>query len=257
MSSSRVPILIAVACLALVSAQGCKKSNKPQPSKRAHEAQKSAEQPEGAAAKEESSTGKESADVGACEPREVARQKVGSVDKVAPGYAGAEDSEEIHWATIDASTGGPAHMKGAPWLYVDLKGAKKVELTDKEAFESSAWDLAFKNTLIRVNGGDSGPAKWQVLAVDSPWDKLHDAPGDAEAWQTDNFVKADCTLETYGMGFPMTAFGRWYDYDPKTHTASAPENAVFALRNQETEQVWKFEILSYEDGKYRVRWVQF
>ena len=58
---------------------------------------------------------------------------------------------------VDASAGGPDAKDENPWLYVALSSGQAVALTDPQALESQAWDLAFKRNLIRTNGGDSGP----------------------------------------------------------------------------------------------------
>ncbi len=177
-----------------------------------------------------------------CDPLEVARNKVGVGQEIAPGNVQADHTNGVSRATVEAGVGGPAHMQGAPWLYIDLDTGEKLELGDAAAFEDSRWDIALKNSLIRINGGDSGPGQWKMKAAGSP------------TWKQDDFVADDCELETYGAGFPMTAFGRWYDYEPKSHRVSAPDDAVYLLRDSSDDRTLKLEILAYDKGTYQLRW---
>ncbi|HNF99249.1 MAG TPA: hypothetical protein PK493_18265, partial [Pseudomonadota bacterium] len=64
---------------------------------------------------------------------------------------------DTHSAQVDATAGGSMSYSKNPFVYLDLIAGKKAELTDVQAAQSGAWDIAFKRWQIKINGGDSGP----------------------------------------------------------------------------------------------------
>lgn len=157
-------------------------------------------------------------------------------------------------ATLDASLGGPAGAAESAWVYVDLVNGELLELTDVEAYESDAWTLAFKRTEIRLNGGASGAGAWLTARIEGTTFDDATAGRDAD-WRGDDFIDPDtCEVITEGRGTAATAFGIWYDYDPATHTVSAPEGVVYALYNASSHVALKFEITNYDGGVYDLRW---
>lgn len=67
---------------------------------------------------------------------------------------------DIRTLTVFAAEGTAPGGEGGreAWRYYSLGDGKRVNLTDAEAAVSTAWHLAFKRSLIRVNGGVAGSA---------------------------------------------------------------------------------------------------
>lgn len=62
--------------------------------------------------------------------------------------------------TVDATAGGLGTPAGDPrnkYTYVNLATGSIVDLSDADAATSSDWDIAFKRSLLKLNGGLSGP----------------------------------------------------------------------------------------------------
>ena len=58
---------------------------------------------------------------------------------------------------IDATAGGAFSTEHHDFTYFSFEDQDVVVLTDAEAAESAEWDIAFKRSEIRLNGGISGP----------------------------------------------------------------------------------------------------
>lgn len=188
-----------------------------------------------------------------CEPEVVAAEHVAVNDTFNDGAVSVETQDGVHTVTLDASSGGVAEASSQSFVYIDFDAPEKLELSDAEAFEDDAWDIAFRRTEIRINGGDSGPGNWLLSDMDSSWDDATQPPGQDAEWVTDDFVDDACNVETTQRGAIVTAFGQWYDYNPQTHEVSAPDNATWALYNTGTHSAVKFGIASYASGQYEVR----
>jgi hypothetical protein len=186
-----------------------------------------------------------------CVPEEVAAQQVAANASVNDGDVTVDD--ETGTLTIDASSGGVAEASNSSFVYIDLDGPAKLDLSDEDAFENTEWDIALRRTVIRINGGDSGPGGWLMASMGSGWDDAAQPPGRNAEWKTDDFVTDSCELVTTQRGSIVTAFGQWYDYNPQTHEVSAPESTTWALYNQQTHGVVKLGIPSYADGTYEMR----
>src|SRR3989304_1358228 len=127
--------------------------------------------------------------------------------------------------------------------------ATRVDITDVESYASMAWDLGFKRTVIRANGGDSGPAGVRVSSVAGasppprpppppppppppatpgpPGGRVPSGAGaslaavtavpDPSTFTEDDWADLSCTLVAGLLGEPFTAMGSWYDYNQTTH----------------------------------------
>lgn len=128
---------------------------------------------------------------------------------------------------VDASVGGLDGQDTNPWIYVSLETGLAVPVTDLSAFESLDWDLAFKRTVIRTNGGDSGPGTGGALRVGLAWDKvsrttLGSKTVPAEAWFDD-----DCVIGLDSTNNLITTFSGWSEYDEVDHVVSAAPDVVY------------------------------
>ncbi|AWV91235.1 heme-binding HmuY-like protein [Bradymonas sediminis] len=196
---------------------------------------------------------------GNCEPGSddraaVAREQVAKNEGVNAGEVTFASDADLQSASIDAASGGPAQAATTSYVYVDLDTAEKLELSDVDAFEDTAWDIAFNRAMIRVNSGDSGPSRWMVARVDAGFDEAAPPSPQDTSWKTDTFIADDCEVLTEGMGTLTTAFGVWFDYDMSTHTTAVPENTTWVLYNMESHAIYKFGVNTYDSGAYEVQW---
>lgn len=195
-----------------------------------------------------------------CEQAELLPTQFRPIAVVSEGLLTTAAGEGATEAVIDASAGGLDGAADNPYLYVDLEAGTKVEIDDVDALSSTEWDVAFKRSSIRVNGGDSGPAgaAAAVVAAASLAD-VTEAPADSE-FSTDDWSTEDCAAVLLPGGEPQTAFGEWYDYDANTHVLT-PKAEIHAVRTRSGDLV-KMAIESYygdqenpmRGGVYRVAW---
>lgn len=202
----------------------------------------------------------------ACAPgsdarKQAARAQVAENEGVNAGAATFTVEDGVHFATLDAVSGGPPAAATTSYIYVDLDTAEKLEISDVEAFENADWDIAVRRAMIRINSGDSGPGVWMVAQVDEKFeDALPPDATDRTAWKSETFIGPDCSLLTDGeepFEFMATAFGEWYEYDFATHTPKLPEKATWFLYNRTDHRVYKFGIDSFDGSIYEIRWTLF
>ncbi len=191
----------------------------------------------------------------ACTPEEVAAEQVAVNTSVNDGSVTFGTDGDVQTATIDAASGGTQNAANESFIYIDLDNGQKLELSDEEAFEDTDWDLAFRRTVIRLNGADSGPGAWMAARVDADWETATPPSASGGAWGEDDFVSDTCEVLT-GAGDRglATAFDGWYSYDPSTHQVSAPEETTWFLYEAMTHAVLKLSIDSYSDATYEIRW---
>lgn len=143
-------------------------------------------------------------------------------DAPSPDGVTNEPLDDGFRSVIDA-TGGVMFGGGPPvptqsFVYVRFtdSGLEKVELSDEEAFESGAWDLAARRFLVRVNSGVSGPSCVQVArtAPDTAFADLTQVP-EGLTWRTEEYYSVDdCTIVPgpSGLGSPGVALGSYWTY---------------------------------------------
>lgn len=83
-------------------------------------------------------------------------------------------------ALIDATAGGPSAT--GPYTYFSLSTGQVVNLTDTEAATSTDWDIAFKRTNVKLNGGVSGPKGVGGYSVGNNSDAYDSAGDPVLAW---------------------------------------------------------------------------
>jgi hypothetical protein len=187
-----------------------------------------------------------------CNPDALAAEQVAVNESVNDGEVSVANENGVQTVTLDASSGGVSEAAQQSFIYIDLDEPGKLALSDADAFEDTTWDIAVRRTVIRINGGDSGPGNWLLTAIDDGWSDASMPGRDAE-WSTDNFVTDSCELVQTERGSIITAFGQWYDYNPQTHEVSAPENTTWALYNSSTHSVIKLGIAAYDSATYDIR----
>jgi len=159
---------------------------------------------------------------------------------------------------VDATAGGFMEFADNPFIYISFADGTptKVDITDTAAYASKDWDIALKRTVIRANGGDSGPGAVEVASVSAGDLGSATAPSDS-SYATDDFATEDCELVAGQIGEPLTSFDGWYIYDSGTRTVT-PADLVWFVRTPERHM--KLRILDYYRGDvsatYEIEWAE-
>lgn len=167
--------------------------------------------------------------------------------------------------TINATAGGLGIAPTDPqnkYSYFNFETGTIVDLSDAEAATSNSWDIAFKRSTIKLNGGTSGTkgvkgfcannneeaydangvaiASWFSTATSETEKEdfskitLTDLPAESE-FKTDSLVKAikgDGTTEG------------WWLYNPTTHAVSANHSKYWVIRSNKGSSYAKLQITS-------------
>ena len=126
-----------------------------------------------------------------------------------------------------------------------------LQLTDVQALENTDWDIAVKRSVIRVNGGDSGPGNFLVARLEPmDWDDIENEPPESNIWNTDEFMTETCEPITVGRGVVSTAFGEWYNTS-SSGGIDVVENVIYSVYSGPPyHQVHELEILEWNSGYY-------
>ena len=162
-------------------------------------------------------------------------------------------------AQVDATAGGSANYGKNPFVYLDLIGGKKVEITDVQAIASGDWDIAFKRWQIKLNGGDSGPgavgAVGAVLIPDKTLAEVATAP--AGPYVTDSYFDAKCMTQLDSIDGLLTVLSDWYEYDGVTMQLT-PKKQVIVLNRRDGKGHIKVQLTGYykgmAGGNYALSW---
>ena len=167
----------------------------------------------------------------------------------------------INKTVLDATAGGMTGASKNPFVYLSLTDGKRVDLDDFAAKKSTAWDIAFRRTVIRINGGDSGAGKGAISILSGK--KLADvtAVPATNTFGTDDFLDANCKAKLNPINNIWTAIcgssGLWYQYSSSGHAVTPPQ-AVYVIRTAKGDHV-KLVIDSYYNssnvgGHFTLRW---
>jgi len=191
------------------------------------------------------------------------RQSLSLVDEVSSAAVTplSRDSSD-RTLYIDASVGGLNGQDSHPWVYVALASGEAVPVTDLDALRSTAWDLAFKRSVVRTNGGDSGPGQGGAIRIALPWDEVDRSTLGKKTLPTESWFDADCKLELDASMNLITTFSGWSEYDEANHVLSAAPDVVFITAAADGA-LYKVAILDYYStptgthgtvsGRYKVR----
>jgi hypothetical protein len=194
-----------------------------------------------------------------CVPTDVLPNDFRPIAEVAEPDLTSTTDEGVTAAVIDATAGGFFESADNPFIYIDLETGVKVDVDDVDALTSTEWDIAFKRSTIRLNGGDSGPGGVGLVVVEGGFDDVTEPPADVE-YEEDEWVDENCELVAERDGTPASAFHEWYDYADKTMTLT-PKAIVHVIRTRSGGFV-KLVIDNYYDetgeerisAVYSVRW---
>jgi hypothetical protein len=137
-------------------------------------------------------------------------------DEPATGAIAPIDAAEgVFVSAIDATAGGLGANHGFVYARFGERGLEKLVIDDESAFESSAWHIAFRRYVIRLNSGVGGPSSVRAsrTAPGTDFDGLVSVPAglpfDVERYYTDEcqFVSDDS-----GIGSPATLLSSFWSY---------------------------------------------
>jgi len=166
-------------------------------------------------------------------------------DKVASGRIREEGEGGDDFTTyIDATAGGLQVSESFVYARFTEDGLKKVEISDEDAFESEAWDIAVRRYVIRLNSGVSGPGDVTAgrTAPNTKFADLSEVPANIEFRTEEYFTEDGCEYiaHTSGIGAPATALSSFWSY---MSCVQMTKNVyVVKLAN---ERHVKLEVLSY------------
>jgi len=163
---------------------------------------------------------------------------------------------------IDATAGGLGISPSDPvnkYTYFDLDTGQVLNLSDADATVSRAWDVAFKRTGIKLNGGVSGPGAVQGAVADEQDDFYDAVTGDPNASVFLN-ASADSELAAFDAVTSVTGLtfaedrnipyiqgdgssGGWWLYSgPPTYSVSANSNQWWLVKSAAADSYAKFNV---------------
>jgi len=150
-------------------------------------------------------------------------------DKVSTGEV-TNTADGSGWlSTVDATAGGMNEAPDNPYIYLrfDETGLVRVDIDDETALESKDWDIAARRYVIRLNGGNSGPACTGAQPrTETTYPFLTTIPLDA-SYSYDEFYSAPPTCEWIAdgsglQGSPSVALSTWWSYNGCVVTTGTP-----------------------------------
>ncbi len=172
------------------------------------------------------------------------RQSLSLVDEVSTAAVKTlSETGDERVLYVDASVDGIDGQDTHPWIYVSLSTGQAVAVTDLEAFDSSAWDLAFKRSVVRTNSGDGGPGTGGAIRIALAWDKVDAATLGNKTLPIEAWFDAECTIMKDSTNNLVTTFSDWSQYDEATHVL-APADVVYITAGADGS-LYKLAILDY------------
>ena len=160
-------------------------------------------------------------------------------------------------STVDAT-------EAQSWVYMDF-GQEGVEVSVSDPSSELAWDLGFRRSNIRINGGDAGPGQGGVVPVFGiSFEAIQEVP--SEGWivdeQSGETDPDEAPVMSDGFDFAFTRENTespngWFHYDASTHVLS-PAEIVWVIRGAGGEH-YALEIIDWYDsfgtsGVFTFRW---
>ncbi len=187
-------------------------------------------------------------------------------DEFAQGDIDTRTDGDAFISEIDAFAGGSQGARDNAFIYFDFISGEQQLLTDDESLIDSDWVLGFRRTNVRLNSGDSGPGGWEMARLSGTTFEAVDAPPTAaNAWEVDSTFSSTCEILLDPINNPMTAINflnllnpsgssSWYDYSDSG--VSPVEGDVYVVQNTAASRAFKFEIQSWDNGLYTIRWAE-
>lgn len=155
----------------------------------------------------------------------------------APAAAPVVESEHVR--TVPAADGSFASevdaTDTASWVYFSLRDG--VEVTPAVPEQSPLWDLGFQRSIVKLNGGASGPGKVKLAVASGSFEEVTSPPSGE--------YLADAESADGGPEYAFAASDDWYSYDSTSHRLTA-RATVFVI---ETEgRYFKLQFSDYYDA---------
>ncbi len=135
-----------------------------------------------------------------------------------PVSAGAimnESSGTGFVSTVDATAGGVTPSQSYVYAKFTASGLEKVDIGDEDALSSTAWDIAFRRFVIRLNSGVSGPSCVSAARTGptTTFDGLTSVPSGLD-YRIEEYFTSSCELvpDGSGIGSPGTAMQSFWEY---------------------------------------------
>lgn len=116
-------------------------------------------------------------------------------------------------------------------VYFNFESGEVVAASEAD---TKKWDISFKRTQIRINGGESGPGNVKMIALDTPYDEVVLAPD--SGYITDGQGEADEIGGVNGL-----AFNNWYLYEEQV---IYPRDKTYVIRTA-SGKFLKMKLLDY------------
>ncbi|MFO0760738.1 MAG: HmuY family protein [Byssovorax sp.] len=137
---------------------------------------------------------------------------------VTPGLITSQADGDGFTSNIDATAGGAFASEPNSYTYGKFTdaGLTKVDISDEDALDSMAWDIAFRRYVVRINSGNSGPSC--VEAARLPGKPKYEDVTTVDAgllFHKDDYFTQSCDLIPDGsglMGSPATALSSYWTY---------------------------------------------
>ncbi len=168
---------------------------------------------------------------------------------------------------VDATAGGvgaPPTDPANKYTYVDLDTQSVLPLTDLQAASDSSWEIAFKRTSIRINGGISGPGVTTAALADAQ-EEFYAANGDPNSSVFLNATPEseqpafDAVVDDQGLSFESdrnipgivgdgTAEGWWNYSGPPNHLVTPNTANWWLVRSAEGDSYAKFHVTAIDQA---------
>jgi hypothetical protein len=162
-----------------------------------------------------------------------------SDDKTTTAPEPADSTATTRWAPDGYWLSELDATSSEDYAYYSFSLRDTVSVTDADAYDNSAWDIAFKRNYIKLNGGVSG-AKGVVgidlASMGSPDSIDFDAVTD-----TSGISQSDWLEDYYDL-----VVDEWYSYNPNTHQLS-PTQYVYIIKDSDGKYI-KLQVMGLSGG---------
>jgi hypothetical protein len=161
---------------------------------------------------------------------------------------GSEERVELETLTVQDLAADPATQIGPRgpeglnrFTFFSLRDNEIVLSYDAETrsdSNSTAWDIAFQGTTIRVNGGTSGPGDGAAYVAEAAFEEVTEVDVDR--------LETDANDE---LAIPAGSGNGWYNYNANGQNYVRPiPGRTLVVRTADGEGYAKIRILSYYEG---------
>jgi len=169
------------------------------------------------------------------------------VDKVSTGEITVlETNGTTVTLLIDGTAGGGGPTAAMnPRIYINLETRQRVDVTDKTAATSNAWDLAIKRPVLFTNSGDGGGGQGGAVLITKAFDAVTVADAAGKTFAPESFLDLNCNPKVDQTNAIRTSFDGWYDYDLATNVVTPRVNTTWIVRGANGTKLFKLALLNF------------